>query len=187
MKKTIALSTTSVEYLLRTSRRSRRLRLTIHYDGRVVVTAPVQAGQELVEAFLRQKKDWILEKLERFRHMPKPLILKIGRGGFARHQAAALHIAYERLAYFNAHYQLPFGEVKIKNTKSRWGSCSRKGSLHFNYKIALLPAHLADYIIVHELCHVAEFNHSSSFWRKVAETVPEYKRYRGELRRVVAV
>ena len=82
-----------------------------------------------------------------------------------------------------SHIQIRFNKINIKNQKTRWGSCSKKGNLNFNYKIALLPQHLADYIIVHELCHLGEFNHSRSFWNLVAKVFPEYLGIRNELRR----
>lgn len=81
----------------------------------------------------------------------------------------------ERLGYFNQFYGFKWNCVSIKNTKRRWGSCSKKGNLNFCYKIALIPQELADYVIVHELCHLGQFNHSKGFWALVKETVPDYK------------
>lgn len=87
-----------------------------------------------------------------------------------------------RLAYFNAFYGFKVGRVFIKNHKSRWGSCSSKGNLNFNYKILRLPSFAADYIIVHELCHLHEFNHSPKFWELVSQSFPEYGKARRLLR-----
>lgn len=91
---------------------------------------------------------------------------------------------HERLAHFNTRYSFAIGRVAIRNQKSRWGSCSKKGNLNFNYRIVLLPAHLADYVIVHELCHIGEFNHSRKFWVLVAQAAPDWRRHRAELKRV---
>ena len=88
----------------------------------------------------------------------------------------------ERLAFFNSHYNFKFGKIAIRNQKSRWGSCSKRGNLNFNYKVALIKPQLADYIIVHELCHVAEFNHAKSFWDLVFETIPDWHTLRRELK-----
>lgn len=71
--------------------------------------------------------------------------------------------------------------VRIRNSKTRWGSCSAKGNLNFHYKLVLLPPHLADYVIVHELCHLRELNHSLRFWSLVARHVPNYAYVRREL------
>lgn len=94
----------------------------------------------------------------------------------------ALTIAEDRLAYFNNFYNFKYSKVVIRDQKTRWGSCSRKGNLNFNYKIALLPQKSSDYIIVHELCHLGEFNHSENFWNLVAKTIPDYKDIRKSLR-----
>jgi len=94
----------------------------------------------------------------------------------------ALEIARQRIAYFNAFYQFPVNKITVRNQKTRWGSCSKKGNLNFNYKIALLPQSLSDYIIVHELCHLKEFNHSKNFWNLVAKTIPNYKHIKKQFR-----
>ena len=99
-----------------------------------------------------------------------------------REDARAL--ARNRLAHFNSFYNFPIGKLFIKNHKSRWGSCSSRGNLNFNYKIVLLPPEVADYIIVHELCHLKEFNHSPKFWALVAQTLPNHLALRHHLRRI---
>ncbi len=70
----------------------------------------------------------------------------------------------------------------IKNHKTRWGSCSELGNLNFNYKLIFLPDAIVDYIVVHEICHLIEFNHSQDFWRLVARTIPNFRELRHELR-----
>lgn len=102
---------------------------------------------------------------------------------FIKHKEQALLLARNRVAYFNNSYNFGLNKINIRNQKTRWGSCSKKGNINFNYKIAFLPARLADYIIVHELCHLGEFNHSSSFWNLVAQTAPDYLEIRRELKR----
>ncbi len=115
----------------------------------------------------------------------------VSKKDFAEHKARAEVIVRERIEYFNTNpvapnggYHFAVGKVTVRNQRSRWGSCSRKGNLNFNYRIALLPAHLADYVIVHELCHLGEFNHSRAFWNLVAQAVPDYAKCRAELRRI---
>ncbi len=95
----------------------------------------------------------------------------------------ALQIVKDRIEYFNMFYNYKWNRIVIRNQKTRWGSCSKKGNLNFNYKIALLPQKSSDYIIVHELCHLGEFNHSRKFWDLVAKTVPGYKEIRKNLRK----
>lgn len=103
---------------------------------------------------------------------------------YLEHKEKAREIAIDRLAYFNQHYKLKYNKIAIRNQKSRWGSCSSKGNLNFNYKIALLPSHLSDYVIVHELCHIGQFNHSQKFWDLVAETLPNPELLQAELKKI---
>lgn len=102
---------------------------------------------------------------------------------YQANKEAARELVLRKLVQHNAHYHLVWGRVAIRNTRSRWGSCSKKGNLNFNYRIVLLPEHLQDYLVVHELCHLRHFNHSKHFWSLVAEAVPKYAQCRAELAR----
>lgn len=93
---------------------------------------------------------------------------------YQSHKEIARTLVHQKLEKFNEHYQLTYRRVAIRNQRSRWGSCSKQGNLNFNYRIAFLPESLQDYIIVHELCHLAVFDHSEKFWERVAETVPDH-------------
>jgi predicted metal-dependent hydrolase len=102
---------------------------------------------------------------------------------YQAHKEQARAFIMERIAEYNAHLQLSIGRVSIKNQKTCWGSCSRKGNLNFNYALVHLPIQIADYVIVHELCHLVHFNHSRAFWDLVARIVPEYLQFRAQLKR----
>ena len=86
-----------------------------------------------------------------------------------------------KLIEWNTLYQFSYSRVFIKNQKTRWGSCSSKRNLNFNYKIIYLPPHLVDYLIVHELCHLQHLNHGPAFWALVARALPNYAELRAEL------
>lgn len=92
-------------------------------------------------------------------------------------------LVHTKLAEFNQHYNYVYNKVFIKSQRTRWGSCSSNRNLNFNYKIIYLPREAQDYLIVHELVHLKEFNHSQRFWDLVAETIPEYERIGDLLRR----
>ncbi len=184
MQKTILLSGQTIEYTQRVSKRSRSLRLSVHRDGSVTVSAPRLVPQFLINRFLTQKAHWILEKVTHFTSLPpqSPKLTKSEvRKEFAAYKKVAQDLAESRVAHFAAIYGYPYGKISIKNQKTRWGSCSKRGNLNFSYKIALLPPRLADYIVVHEVCHLGEFNHSQSFWRLVARMIPDYKELRDAL------
>ncbi len=108
--------------------------------------------------------------------------LKGKRSDYLKYKETARILVKNRIDYFNKIYNFKVNRVTIKNQRSRWGSCSKKGNLNFNYKIALLPSSLADYVIVHELCHLKEFNHSKNFWDLVKISVPNYKEIRRKFR-----
>ena len=102
---------------------------------------------------------------------------------YLKYKEVARGIVHRKLEEFNKIYNFKYNKISIKNQKTRWGSCSRSGNINFNYKIALLSDRLADYIIVHELCHLGEFNHSKNFWNLVEKTIPDYEQRREELRK----
>jgi len=95
----------------------------------------------------------------------------------------ARKLVFEKIKYFNSFYSFKINRVAIKNTKTRWGSCSEYANLNFNYKIIYLRPELADYLIVHELCHLGELNHSKIYWDLVKKTIPNYAKINKELRR----
>lgn len=94
---------------------------------------------------------------------------------YTQHKERARALVHQKLAHWNAVYGYTYNRVAIRNTRRNWGSCTSLKNLNFNYKILFLPPHLQDYIIVHELCHLEEFNHQEGFWLLVARTIPEYK------------
>lgn len=94
---------------------------------------------------------------------------------YLHYKEQARVLVHTKLAYWNAFYLFSYKRISIKNQKTRWGSCSSKGNLNFHYKIIMLPEHLVDYLIVHELCHLGQMNHSKAFWDLVARTIPDYQ------------
>lgn len=158
------------------------MRLTVHVDGSIIVTAPYGAGEERIYRFLEEKSIWLLSKIEYFKQFKGHTFLKHSRSEYLKHKQKALELAERRVKHYASIYKFKYNRISVRNQKTRWGSCSRKGNLNFNYKIALLPEHLADYIIVHEVCHLGELNHSKRFWNLVARTLPNHQALRSELR-----
>lgn len=97
-------------------------------------------------------------------------------------RARAKKLVLERLAHFTPQYNVTFARVTIKDMVSRWGSCSRRGNLNFNYRLLFLPPELVDYVVVHEVCHLREMNHSRAFWALVGQTIPDYAARKHALR-----
>ncbi len=89
---------------------------------------------------------------------------------------------HERVKLLSGKFGFMVKEVKIRGQKSRWGSCSSNGNLSFNYKLIQFRKEVIDYVIIHELCHTKEMNHSSKFWKLVERFCPDYKILKKELR-----
>lgn len=109
-------------------------------------------------------------------------MLRRNRLQYLKYREQARVDVHARLARFNAFYGFPLRKVFIKSLKSRWGSCSERGNLNFNYLMVFLPEEVKDYLVVHELCHLREFNHSPRFWALVERTVPDHRARRARLR-----
>jgi len=182
MRKRIKIHKRKVEYTLKVSKRARRMRLAIYCDGNFVVTAPQGLDLNVVEGFITSKSRWIINKLNYFKAFQNTIFAKTNKADFLKCKQQAQLSIENRIRYFNKSCRFRFNKINIKNQKTRWGSCSKKRNLNFNYKIALLPQRIANYIIVHELCHLAEFNHSRKFWNLVEKLVPNYSAIRKELK-----
>jgi predicted metal-dependent hydrolase len=170
-----------------TSIRARSIRISVRRDGSVRVTAPRIVSMETVRRFVADKADWILAAVKKMKRLPPPLVPRNTRVEYLRHKERARTLAIEKLAAFNQAYGFSYRRIAIRNQRTRWGSCSGKGNLSFNYRIALLPEHLAEYVILHELCHLGRFDHSAAFWTLVERTMPDHKARRKELRRNYAL
>lgn len=181
-KNIIKLNKEDVQYRIKTSRRSRRLRISVHCDTGLVVTMPRGMTQSVMEDFLRTKAGWILKKIQYFKQFVNLPSGKYGRSDYLAKKESARALILTRINHLNQFYDFKFNRVFIKNHKSVWGSCSKKGNLNFNYKLIYLESILIDYVVVHELCHLKEFNHSQNFWRLVSVVIPNFKNLRKELK-----
>lgn len=172
----------TVQYSIRLSSRAQRMRVAVYADGDIVVTSPVNTSNEKLRMFVESKKHWISNKLDQKRN---PAIMELAEGSdkhFEEHKAIAQEIVSNKLDRWSDKLALPYEDFAIKKHKSRWGSCSSKNRLSFNYKIIFLPSDLQDYVIVHELCHTVRKDHSKFFWALVSKSLPDYGKLRIKLR-----
>lgn len=169
---------------VRESNKARHIRISIYPGGEVVVTIPKNTPRNIVEKFLHSKADWIEKKVLLMKRYPKTTRLVLSKKEVSQLKQKAYEFVEKRLLYFNTTYNQVWKSISIRGQKTRWGSCSQKGNLHFNYKIALLPEDLGDYVVVHELCHLKEFNHSRRFWDLVSQAIPDYREKREKLRKI---
>jgi len=169
-------------YTLRENPRARRINVTVRRDGTVWVTKPRRASLRDVERFVEQCGEWITRAQQKLSKLPKTTRIEPSKKEYEKYKSAARELVLRRISHFNSFYRASFSKVVIRNQKSRWGSCSRSGTLSFNYRLVFLPPHLVDYIVVHELCHLHEMNHSKRFWALVGRIVPDHLNCRKEIR-----
>lgn len=170
----------SIEYELIRSRR-KTLSVQIKRDGRVVVRAPLRLAKYRIDRFVEEHEAWImrnLAKMEQYQEERCEISDQQRREGVAK----AMKIFPERTAYFASRMGVTYGRITIREQKTRWGSCSSAGNLNFNWKLVLMPPEVLDYVVVHELAHRKEMNHSAEFWKVVAKEMPDYQERRNQLR-----
>ncbi len=172
-------------YTVVRSTRAKNMRITIRETG-VLVTIPYGMSMVSAERYILEKKEWIDRSVLRIQRRVDGVlkIPKATKKDYLEKKTAAHRLVTQSLLEWNTLYKLTWNTVTIKNTSSRWGSCSKKRNLNFNYRIVYLPKNLADYLIVHELCHLQEMNHREGFWKLVEKAIPDYKKLRKELVRI---
>lgn len=183
MQEKINLSGKDIDYNLKRSKRARNLRLTVNLEGNLTVTVPWFCSFWQARRFIRKKSAWILKNIERFKSRERSsLLLKAGKRDYKKLKEKARILAHNKVEEFNKFYGFKYNKISIRNQRSRWGSCSLKKNLNYNFRLIYLPENLANYIIIHELCHLKEMNHSRRFWKLVEKTVPDHKEMRKKLR-----
>ncbi|MCD4694288.1 M48 family metallopeptidase [bacterium] len=130
---------------------------------------------------LKEKEEWLYSNLKNFSENKKHLCKS--RDDYIKNKEKARGVITDRVCFYSGRYGLNYNRIFIKDHKTRWGSCSSKKNLNFNYKLIFLSEKLLDYVVVHEVCHLKEMNHSRSFWNLVSLTFPNYKGLEGELKK----
>ena len=160
--------------------------IQVNSDLSVTVRAPYSASEKDIEEILKKKEAWIsrhIEKIkktkERFEAEPTE---KLTREKVIALAEEALKVIPERVEYFAKVIGVTYGKITVRNQKTRWGSCSSKGNLNFNCLLMLAPPEVLDYVVVHELCHRKQMNHSKPFWLEVEKLLPNYKEVRNWLK-----
>ena len=170
------MTNTEIPYrLIRSDRKSIGIQITA--DG-VVVRAPKRLSAAEIDRFVQSKRSWIEGHLSKI-PASQPKFTQTEIEALAR---KALTVIPDRARHFAPIVGVTYGRITIRNQRSRWGSCSGKGNLNFNCLLMLTPDHVIDYVVVHELCHRLEMNHSPACWAQVERVLPDYQRSRAWLR-----
>ena len=158
--------------LIRSDRKTIGIQITP--DCNVVVRAPRGLSSAQIDRFVQSKRAWIEA------HLPK---VPASQPKFTPEEIEALaqkalSVIPQRVRHFAPIVGVTYGRITIRNQRTRWGSCSGKGNLNFNCLLMLIPDDCIDYVVVHELCHRKEMNHSPAFWAQVERVLPDYRKSR---------
>lgn len=167
--------------LIRSNRRT--IAIQIKADGRVIVRAPLRMPQAQICHFVSTKEEWIQNHLTALRQHRSCALPCLTADEMAALAAQAKQDLPVRVARYASLLCVSYGRITIRAQKTRWGSCSTKGNLNLNCLLMLCPEEVRDYVVVHELCHRKQLNHSPAFWREVTAILPDYAQQRKWLRR----
>jgi predicted metal-dependent hydrolase len=171
-----------IDFLLHASQRARRMSLSARPGVGLVATVPAAMRFPAVERFLAMNAGWVLRAAEWLSGLEGQVFLPRGRRDYLKRKEEARRFVIAALHRHNVAHGFSWRRISIRNQTARWGSCSKSGSLNFNWKIVCLPPHLAEYVVVHELCHLGAFDHSRRFWSLVEKTVPDARARRTAIR-----
>jgi len=185
--------------------KGRKLSLHIDSIGHITVKAPKGTVEEVITSAVRQNGQMILDQLQaiaKAREIPKTReyqeegkFLHVGKEYFLHelietgeldeeelkknlkkfYFASCKKIVGERIGRYQNELRVKPKSVEIVESTTKWGSCSSDKKLTFNYRLAMAPLEVIDYVIIHELCHLLHMNHDRSFWRRVGSIMPDYK------------
>jgi hypothetical protein len=185
MKKTFGIGDHLVEVEFNKNRRSKGVKITLKNKGVFLVSYPWFVSQRRAEKFFLESEEWALKGLQNLKNTKYSSLLSWGeRRDYLKNKERARALVEERLEDLNQIYNFSFNRIAIRDQQTRWGSCSSNRNLNFNYRVLFLPDELVDYLIVHELCHLQEMNHSGKFWELVERGIPEYKKLSRKLKRL---
>ncbi len=158
--------------------RRRTLGIEVRPDG-LVVRAPLRAGRREIESFVAKNEAWIEKHLRLAKEKQAELaeIEPLTQAEIAELAKRAKEVIPQRVAYYAPLVGVTYGKITIRKQHSRWGSCSVKGNLNFNCLLMLAPPEVLDSVVVHELCHRKQMNHSKAFYTEVLRVYPDYYKW----------
>lgn len=168
--------------IIRSSRKT--LGLEVTSEGMIRIRVPYGVSEDVILRFLESKSAWIQKSLAKVRARQEKLKEEEAQyGKLTEAELKVLKMQAEevfpaRAAFYAGKMGISYGRITIRRQKTRWGSCSQSGNLNFNCLLMLAPPGVVDYVVVHELCHRIEMNHSPRFWKLVGEVYPDYDRWK---------
>ena len=161
--------------IIRSNRKT--VSIQVNQDLSITVRAPQRVTQKEIKRILEKNDSWIQKHIEMLREKQAEAedVKKLTAEEIKTLAEQALKLIPQRVEYFARQVGVTYGRITIRNQKTRWGSCSSKGNLNFNCLLMLMPPEVIDYVVVPELCHRKQMNHSKAFWKEVEKILPNYK------------
>ena len=168
----------SFTYTLIKSKR-KTLSLEIKQDGSLIVRAPNRTTKREADAFVKKHEEWIVKKRKMVaaRREQAQEVPKLTEAQLKALAQKAKEVIPARVAYYADRMGVRYGRITLRCQKTRWGSCSSKKNLNFNILLMLTPIEVIDSVVVHELCHLFEMNHSARFYERVYAAYPDYDKW----------
>jgi predicted metal-dependent hydrolase len=161
----------------------RTLSLLVTHEGRVLVKAPKRTPEKYVLDFVNSKSSWIQKKLAQVSNSQKSVEgLELENLDILKQKKLAKLLFIEKIEYWSSKMFLKYRGLRLSSARTRWGSCTHQNIISINWRLSLLPTELLDYVIIHELAHIKEKNHSSDFWNIVSKYCSDYKATRKQLK-----
>lgn len=161
----------------------RTMGISIDEEGEILFRVPLRTSEREIMRMAEEKSHWIithyLEICAKKNSRPVSDLSAVQRTALEnRYKEAARSYIPKRVAYYHAMTGGDYRRIAIRDQKTRWGSCSSKGTLSFNWRLMLAPPAVLDYVVVHELCHLTHMDHSPAFWQTVEAVCPDYRSLR---------
>lgn len=167
----------------------RTIAVQVTRDGKIIVRSPQGCSRTFIRNFVSRNEDWVRKHLARAKEeadrreaAAPPDREPLSEKERAHYIRIARDIFTRKVGYYARIMGVSYGRIAIREQKTRWGSCSSKGNLNFNWRLILAPEEVVDYVVVHELAHRKEMNHSRAFYAIVASVLPDYQKSRTWLR-----
>ena len=155
-----------------TVKRSARRTVSIRIkDGKVLVYAPYGTTAKVIHEIVLRHQKWI----DKHNAVGKATVPPLSEAEMQKLIEEAKRVIPARVAHFAPIVGVSYGRVTIRCQKTRWGSCSSRGELTFNWRLIMAPPEMIDYVVVHELCHLNHMDHSPAYWKSVGNILPDYK------------
>ena len=154
--------------------------ITLDRQGKILLRVPLKMPNDMVQNFLNEQEEWVQKSIQKMQKRKaeqegRPKMEKLTKEQLIKLKEQAEIVIPKLVSFYSLQVRASYGEVTIRCQKTRWGSCSAQGNLSFNCLLLNTPKKVLDYVIIHELCHRHEMNHSKKFWELVERYCPDYK------------